>query len=244
MEPLSIFTIGAAVGGVAGKLTEKAWDSGEKWLSKYFEDHNPKAIEKAKQNSLQFLADLAYRVNQLEEVAKDDEHIRERILTAMEDPDFSAILKDSLLISARTDQQDTHKILARMVSERLHCESGELLALTIPLTCEAVKALTGAQMRFLATKIVVEELLPKHVPAGGPPMVHQRALVWLEQKLSAILPENEVTHTDLVHMECLSSNWNDKLSHITPTSIGQLIGICVYDELTDDETDIKSIFPS
>ncbi len=31
-DPLTLVAIAAAVGGTAGKLAEKAWDSGEKWL--------------------------------------------------------------------------------------------------------------------------------------------------------------------------------------------------------------------
>ena len=43
-DPLSLVALGAAVGGAAGKFVEKAWDSGEKWITSYFADHRPKAI--------------------------------------------------------------------------------------------------------------------------------------------------------------------------------------------------------
>ena len=46
MEPLSIVAISAAVGGAAGKLVEKAWNSGERWLASYFKDHHPEAQER------------------------------------------------------------------------------------------------------------------------------------------------------------------------------------------------------
>ncbi|MGO9147025.1 MAG: hypothetical protein ACLQDF_11710 [Desulfomonilia bacterium] len=48
-EPISMIAVGAAIGGAAGKFVEKAWDSGEKWLSNYFENHRPKAQDKAKE---------------------------------------------------------------------------------------------------------------------------------------------------------------------------------------------------
>lgn len=208
MESLSLAAISAAVDGTIGAATTtligKVCEVGAKWLSTFFKDHHPKAIEKAKRNSMQFLANLAHNVNQKEEAAKDDEHIRGRIVSALEDPDFSAVLKDSLLISARTDQQDTHKVLARLVSERLHCKSGDLLALTIPLACDMAKALTGTQMRLLATKILVEELFLRYVNDLEPPMVIQRSLAWFEKKLSAILPKSKFTNTNLYHLECLS----------------------------------------
>ena len=61
-DPLSLIALGAAIGGAAGKFVEKAWDSGEKWITSYFENHHEKSQEKAKQNTLSFLTDLAKRV--------------------------------------------------------------------------------------------------------------------------------------------------------------------------------------
>lgn len=55
MEPLSIIAIGAAVGGVAGKFVEKAWESGEKWMQSYFKDHKEVAQQKATDNTMDFL---------------------------------------------------------------------------------------------------------------------------------------------------------------------------------------------
>jgi hypothetical protein len=289
MEPLTIVAISAAVGGAVGAatttLTGKACELGQKWLSTYFKDHYPKAIEKAEQNSLQFLADLAHRVNQLEETAKDDERIQGRIIGAMEDPDFSMILKDSLLISARTERQETHKILARLVSERLRYESGDLLALTIPLACEAVKNLTAKQLRFLATAAILEYVLLKEVFRTASEEKAQFALDWLKQNIEPVLPEAEIYRVDLLHLvgvacanltktlmtdfdicavlykrlrttstegfsqffveddvgKRIQAVWEGKISHIRLTSIGLLVGTCVYDELTGAKTDIQDI---
>ena len=183
MEPLTIIGISAVVGAASGKLTEKAWDSGAKWLSKYFQDYNPKAIKKAEQNALAFLADLAHRVNQLEVVATDSELIKQRIESALEDPDFSAILKDAMLISARTESENTHKVMARLVSERLQSRAGDLLSLTIPLACESVKALTNRQLRLLAVGCALEIILPKQVATNKPASICDFTTGWLKEKL-------------------------------------------------------------
>ena len=58
-DPLSLIALSAAVGRAAGKFVEKAWDSGEKWIASYFANHHGKSQEKAKENSLSFLTDLA-----------------------------------------------------------------------------------------------------------------------------------------------------------------------------------------
>lgn len=283
MEPLTIIAISAAVGGAAGKLTAKAWDLGERWLSTYFQDHHPKAVEKAKENSLAFLADLAQRVSQLENAASNSEHIKEHIISALEDPDFSALLKDALLASSRTENNNTHKVLARLVSERLCCETDDMVKLTIPLACESAKSLTTTQLRFLTIAAVIEVLLSSKVSVANHQAKIKFAVEWLQKKLPLVLPEEKITQASLVHMECVScihltrlavcpstltmifrrqmdtdstkgldtflstteigqrftSYWKDQLDHIRLTTVGTLIGICVFDELTGEQTDVK-----
>ena len=64
-DPLST-TILAAVGGAATKeLVTKAWDSGKKWLSSFFENHQPEARQAAEENASEFLNDLATRLDRL-----------------------------------------------------------------------------------------------------------------------------------------------------------------------------------
>ena len=65
-EPLTLIALGAAIGGAAGKFVERAWDSGEKWIVSYYANHHEKAKENAIKNSTEFLADLGQRVANLE----------------------------------------------------------------------------------------------------------------------------------------------------------------------------------
>ena len=60
--------------GAAGKFVEKAGASGEKWLPTFFKDHRPRAMEKAWDNSKDFLAKLAEKVAQLEEQQQVEPH--------------------------------------------------------------------------------------------------------------------------------------------------------------------------
>ncbi len=205
MEPLSIVTISAAVGGAAGKLIEKAWNSGERWLASYFKDHHPKAQETARENSLKFLSDLAQRVHQLEEDAKDNDRIKRQIEFALGDPDFSALLKDALIASSRTGNEDKHKILARIVSERLRCQSEGLVALTSTLACDAVKYLTPKQMRFLGIITFVYSIRPSPFPPAIPPeQFAQWYINWLTKFLSLHLPIESLTYLDFSHLESVS----------------------------------------
>lgn len=66
-DPLSLVALGAAVGGATGRFVEKAYDSGQKWIATYFADHKQKAVDKAQANSADFLRQLADRIKLLED---------------------------------------------------------------------------------------------------------------------------------------------------------------------------------
>lgn len=205
MEPLSIVAISAAVGGIAGKFVEKAWTAGEKWLSSYLKDHYPETQEVGRQNSLEFLADLAQRVHQLEENTKDSYKIRQQIESSLGDPDFSVLLQEALIASSRTGNEDKHKILARIVAERLRCQSEGLVALTSTLACNAVKHLTPKQMRFLGITTFVQSIRPSPFPPTIPPQQFGQWYVnWLTRTLSLLLPAEPMTDLDFTHLESVS----------------------------------------
>ncbi len=115
MEPISIVLAGAIMGGVASKFTERAWDSGERWLACYFQDHGDKAKEKAENNSRNFLAELDKRIKTIEE---NNQIPQEQIEVAQDYPDFSALLKKALLNSAETESKEKHVLLAHVVAEK------------------------------------------------------------------------------------------------------------------------------
>ncbi len=145
-----MMTIGAAVGGAAGKLVEKIWDSGEKWLQSYFKDHKVAAQEKAEVNTMDFLNELAIRVKQIE----DSKQIsKERIESAQDHPDFSAMLQKAILTSAQTDNKNKHIILARLVSERLKSEPESILALSSKMACDAISFVTVNQLMLLGLAV-------------------------------------------------------------------------------------------
>lgn len=66
-EPLTIVALAAGIGGASGKLVEKTMDAGAKWMSSYMSDHHPTAQQKARQNYEGFLVELAERVKHLED---------------------------------------------------------------------------------------------------------------------------------------------------------------------------------
>lgn len=255
-DPLSLLMLGAAVGGATGKFTEKAYDSLSVWVGSYFSNHQPKAQEKAQQNSLDFLVELSQRVQKLE---SDKIVPIERIEKAQEDPDFSATLQKALLVSAQTDNKDKHTLLAQILSERLCAESESLLTLVSKLAVDVISSITPNQLNILAFSMEMLYISP------STPIDSNQYTLWLRERYK---PYKDVTisNLDLVHLEslsCLKQNhfitrnlnetlslknqnrgfdpsfldqkigkkigelWNKKIETVDLTSVGQLLGIHV-----------------
>lgn len=202
MEPLSIIAIGAAVGGAAGKFVEKAWDSGEKWIQSYFKDHKEVAQQKATDNTMDFLNELAQKVKHLE----DSKQIpKDKIESAQDHPDFSAMLQKALLTSAQTDSKDKHIILARLVSERLKSEPESILALGSKMACDAISYATVNQLFILGLAVVFYGIRPNPFPPIGVNETNFQEYMngWLTQRLK---PYEKIVfkQIDITHLESLS----------------------------------------
>jgi len=201
MEPVSLIALGAAVGGVSGKFVEKAWDSGEKWLQTYFKDHKEVAQQKAQENSLEFLNELAQKVKLLEE---SNQIPKEKIESAQDHPDFSSMLQKALLTSAQTDSKDKHVLLARLVSERLKSEPESILALSSKMACDAISYATVNQIMILGLAINFYGVRPNY-PSWG--LNETNFQDWFDNWLMTRLkPYQDLTFKDLdiLHLESLS----------------------------------------
>lgn len=263
-DPLSLVALGAAVGGAAGKFVEKAWDSGEKWITSYFADHRPKAIAQAQANSAEFLGDLAQRIKTLEdrgEVSKQD------IDTAQEHPDFSVALQKALLTAAQTDDKQKHQLLARTLAERLGAKPEGLRAMASKMALDAIGYMTPAQMKLLG---LVADLLYVNPSTPLPAPAYRQ---WFEVRFSPYVAVS-FSNLDLLHLESISclkhtpiisrdlvailsgknpngfdaamlespvgqhirALWMQGLQAVDLSSVGQLIGVYVSDLLTGGST--------
>src|SRR5947207_10440021 len=100
-DPISLIALGAAVGGAAGKFTEKAWDCSERWLRERFGSHRAAAQKQARENAADFVRQLAVRVKKLE---KERRFKRQQLDDVASHPQFSALLQRSVLNAAETNE--------------------------------------------------------------------------------------------------------------------------------------------
>lgn len=194
VDPLSLIALGAAVGGAAGKFVEKAWDSGEKWIKAYFENHHEKAQEKAKENTLSFLTDLAQRVKILE---NDKILSPDQISSSQEHPDFSVVLQKAMISASQTESKEKHQLLSRLVAERIKAAPESLMALTSKMACDAISYTTSNQLKLLGLISNILYIGPSST------LSEEQYFGYLQARLG---PFSEVrpANLDYLHLEALS----------------------------------------
>ncbi len=156
-DPISLIALGAAVGGAAGKFTEKAWDSSERWLRERFGSHRAAAQKIARENAADFVRELADRVKKLE-----NEHLvkRQQFDDVARHPQFSALLQRSVLNAAETNEQMKHKLLATLVANRMLSPPETTLALASQLASDAITRSTQRQLTLMALQAFIEGVQP------------------------------------------------------------------------------------
>lgn len=209
MDSLSLIAFGAAVGGGTGKFVEKAWDSGEKWIKSYFKNHKDIVQQRATENSLDFLTELANRIKILE----DEKFISiEGIEVAQDHPEFSAILQKALLTSAQTDEKGKHQLLASLVSERLASEPQSTFSLSAKMACDAIAFMTQNQITLLALLIALDYMGPAPELGADRPTKEAEVNAWFEQHIKRF-ESFELGSQDLDHLESLSCLRNSSQVH-------------------------------
>ncbi|SEA79057.1 LPO_1073/Vpar_1526 family protein [Psychroflexus halocasei] len=203
MDELTIVAISSAVGGLTGKFVEKAWDSGEKWIQNFYNNHNENVNKKAKENSLKFLNELALRIDKLEQ---NEKLTKEKINDSQNHPEFSALLEKAIMSSAQTDSKEKHTILARIVSERLKANPESVLALNSKMAVDIIPFLTVNQMKILGLLVNLYKIRPSKYPLN---QVYNKSSyqLWVDGYLTHQLKPFQNLNISLInitHLESLS----------------------------------------
>lgn len=244
MDPLLV----GALGGAGGKAVQLIWDSGQRWLVTYFQDHGERVVQRAQTNVLAFLSLLAARMEQLEHDNTDDAFAA-RVAAALDDPDFSAVLRDAILGAARTDDHQKHVVLARLVAERLVADDDSTIAASVGVAVPVVPHLTSKQLRLLAACFGalhasgnIPEVYAKLSPIDIPSTLDTAHLEGLsciryhpEKQLSGsanmviVMKLAKEATPDVVNL------WNFWMQSVDLTSVGMVIGAATWDDLTGSQ---------
>lgn len=204
MEPLSIVTISASVGGVSGKLVEKIWELAEKIIKDRYKNHSKEVINNGSDNCLRF---VQYLANRLEELKSSVEEIgnRQLIFESFKSPQLAIIIENALIGSTETSIDEKHKIFARIVADRLLSGSETLESLTCDLACNAARHLTQKQLHYLGIVSFLNHNRITIVPYSIPNKMRAEWYVdYLKVNISYYLPLDLLNEYDYLHLVSLS----------------------------------------
>ena len=204
MDPL-IFAIGASASGTATTVIKTLWGREEKALDPSYKDYHNKSKELAQKNLSKFLDELRVRTNRFEKTFKDDPGARERIKSALADPDFTVLQMNAMIVSTGTSVVEKHQLLARLVADRMLSEKESWKALAIDRACKAVPRLSITQLGVLGILSMIYGAKPaspgQEVPAED---FHDWWSRWIEEMISPLLPLGETTEIDYTHLVSVS----------------------------------------
>ena len=201
-EPISAILLAGAAGGGAGKLIEKAWDSGEKWLTTFLVNHQLESQQAARENAEAFLNDLAARLDKLEQ---KNPYSKEFFSDAFKQPSFSVLLQKAIINSAQTKSAQKHTLLSKLVAEKLQSKEESTLSLASQMACDAIAFANFNQLQLLGLQCALVVRHPRfNLPDGTE---REQFLATCEYHFRTIIKpfvENTFNIYDILHLEALS----------------------------------------
>jgi hypothetical protein len=206
----------ALVGGLTGAFSQDIYNSGRNWILARFIGHPKEAQESAQHNVNNFFGEVNIRVGALEKL---NENIEDEEKRALSDPDYTYLLYEAVLGAARTNSEQKHKLLARLVTDRLAAEPDSLRTLAAHMACNAVPQLSNMHLKLLGVLYII-----RHQPAPSYIMdlpYDERIDVgtkWCLTEIAPFIPIGEITDLDFAHLTAVSC-----ITYV-PQSFPSLIG--------------------
>lgn len=176
-------------------------------LSSLLQTIKERGAEKAKENVEKFDQALTEEMSQRFSVDITPDGY-ERISGNLNDPDFAYLVQQATISSARTSNQNKHKLLARAVTERMIAKSEGLVALSSSLACEIVPNLTSKHLNFLGLSVTVLSIRPdvsSEMQNQWDGKEQQNFYMnWLSRKLQSFTPFPKMKRYDYSHLESMS----------------------------------------
>lgn len=212
IEPVTVassagkLVLGKAASTAGGKFVDKAYKSASKWLKDKFGKHSQKVQKKAKQNTESFLEKAGKSVKLTIQNSQNNPISIQIIDKNFSDPDFSAVLQESVIASARTSSEEKHELLARIISERVLSKPNRVVPLVSSMAIKAVKDLSSKHLYFLGLCSLIYDIRPRNLPQNLPKEpLEQVATEWWSRRLKNILPKaQKLNDIDIRHLESVN----------------------------------------
>lgn len=181
--------VSAATGVASGLATVWSMEA-VAWVKSYFNDHHPSAVQKAQQNTSDFIIELSNRVIQLENKGLDLKNV-------LEDPEFSSALQKAVIASSETENKEKHQLLAEVLANRLTSQNESREALLAKMSLNIIPFLTAEQLKLLSLIALFHSLYPTDTLT---PIEFQ---IWLTQMFAPYW-DMTIDNKDIVYLESLA----------------------------------------
>jgi hypothetical protein len=105
-----------------------------------------------------FVTRLAERVERLErEIPADKSEI---FKNSLNHPGSALLIKNAIVDSATTDNEDKHELLAELIAQRLAANADDMIALAGAAACSIVDCLSTRQIKILAILTTLKDIRP------------------------------------------------------------------------------------
>ncbi len=127
-----------------------------------------------------------------EGVVSDDQ-----VAIAMEDPAVIMDIQKAILSAGRTDRQDVHDVLSRLIVGRMQTSPESLLSMTCGMASQAISYMTPNQLRILGLLASVARISPSEK------LDSSSAMRWQQERISTFM-DIDLRPLDYEHLESLS----------------------------------------
>jgi len=189
------------IGGIVGGCVEPFVSHSIGWVSDRYKGHPKAAIINAQNNAINFLG----QVNICLQGQQQIEGIESKTKDALSDPDYTILFQEAVLGAARTDSEQKHKILARLVTDRLSAEPDSLRNLAAHMACNAIPQLSNTHLKLLGLLYIIRNYpAPSYIMSL--PYDNRIAIgtKWFLSEIASLIPSGEVTNFDFAQLAAVS----------------------------------------
>jgi hypothetical protein len=205
IDPLTLAAMSGLVSGLVGgcvnPFVSRTMKYGARWLSDRFSGHPREAIEAAQRNAVNFYGQVNICLDGLQHI----EGFEEKKDQALSDPDYTSLFQEAVLGAARVNSEQKHRLLARLVTDRLTAEPDSLRNLAAHMACNAVPQLSNTHLKLLGALYVIHHHLP---PLELLRLPHDERIDvgtrWFLNEMAPYIPIGEITDLDLAHLIAVS----------------------------------------
>ena len=205
IDPLTLAAMSGAVSGFVGgcinPFVSRTIGYGVSWLSDRYRGHPREAVETAQRNAVNFYGQVNICLDGLQRI----EGFEEKRDQAFADPDYTNLFQEAVLGAARVDSEQKHRLLARLVTDRLTAEHDSLRNLAAHMACNAVPQLSNMHLKLLGVLYIIRHHPPPSYILKLP--YDERINVgtgWFLTEIAPFIPIGEITDLDFAHLTAVS----------------------------------------